>query len=298
MFRSNLLLYSSLYLRNAFFGLKFPTNMTVDVTNVCNLSCKHCYFVRSGFRQQLSDSQMIDRLRQVKAQYKSIASVSWAGGEPLLRRRLLKSLLPLFPFNAIFTNGTLAIPGWDCVFNVSVDGTKKEHDTIRGKGVYGMVKKNIAASKARINLVCVLNTVNSDCVEPMLKEWKNTNVSGISFDFHTPAKANDSLWLDWKKRDKIVMLLQRLRKEYGNFILNSGLVLELMLSKNACRITKDCLVPKAAICLDPMGKQKLPCMIGKDADCSRCGCSAAFFAEAVLKRNDLGSVIVTRKFLT
>jgi len=88
------------------------------------------------------------------------------------------------------------------------------------------------------------------------------------------------------------------QKTYGGFILNSEPVLRLMKSENSKRITGNCDLPKAVICLDSMGKVKLPCVIGNKADCSRCGCIIPFQIESIVKNKNICSLNVTRKLFT
>jgi sulfatase maturation enzyme AslB (radical SAM superfamily) len=56
------------------------------------------------------------------------------------------------------------------VFNVSVDGTRKYYESVRGSGVYDKVKYNANRNDIRVNVTCVLNRLNSDCVEEFLNE--------------------------------------------------------------------------------------------------------------------------------
>jgi sulfatase maturation enzyme AslB (radical SAM superfamily) len=95
--------------------------------------------------------------------------------------------MKLFPFNMVVTNGTIELPNWkNCVFNVSIDGTKKYYEQIRGKGLYDIVKKNINRSNVKVNISCVLNKKNYLSIEDMLKEWRETKVGGLPLIFIPP----------------------------------------------------------------------------------------------------------------
>jgi Fe-coproporphyrin III synthase len=112
----------------------------------------------------------------------------------------------------------------------------------------------------------------------------------VNFDFYTPIGGiQEDLWLNWQERDAVVLKLIKLKRQYGNFLLNSRPILELMLSKNSKRITSNYLLPKAVICLDAMGNRKLPCVIGKKADCLRCGCMVPFSMESIFARHQIRS---------
>lgn len=287
-------------LKSMLFGTKYPIGISIDVTYKCNLRCKHCYFLTQNYTDELNDVALLTRLNEIKRKYPTIIHASWVGGEPLLRKSLVEKGMKLFPFNMIVTNGTIELPNWkNCVFNVSVDGTKQYYEQIRGKGFYDLVKKNANRKDIKVNVACVLNKKNYHCIEDMLKEWKETSVGGVVFDFYTPIKTiKEDLWLNWEERDNIIRKLFFLKKKYGNFLLNPKPVLDLMLSKNSKNITKNCLLPKAVVCLDSMGNQKLPCVIGQKADCSKCGCIIPFFVESVIVRKQVKSLYSTKKGFT
>lgn len=288
------------FLKNLIFGIKYPFGLSFDVTNKCNLRCKHCYFLEQNHLNELSDEDFIKKVKEIKNRYPTIIFVSWVGGEPLLRKNILNEGMKLFPFNVVVTNGTIELPAWkNCVFNISVDGTEKHYEKIRGRGFYKIVKKHADRNDIKVNIACVLNKNNYECVEDLLDEWKNTKIGGINFDFYTPIKGiKDDLWLDWQLRDKVIDKLVNLKNKYKNFILNSKEVFRMMKSDMAPEITKNCLVPKSVLCLDPLGNKKSPCVIGEKADCLRCGCIASFQAESILKRNKLKSFFITKKLFT
>ncbi|MCD6590892.1 MAG: radical SAM protein [Candidatus Aenigmarchaeota archaeon] len=265
--------------------LKLPVSLSVDVTYRCNLSCKHCYFLKDGYREELPVEAFLNKIKKLKKKY-NLYSCSWVGGEPLLRKDLIEKGKKLFPFNWIITNGTIQLPEWkDCVFFVSVDGTKKYHETIRGKGTYNKIKDNITSSSNRIFIATVLNKINYKSIDEMIQEWSKTNVKGINFDFYTPIYSNDQLFIPLKKRDKILDHILDLKKEYGNFILLSKKIIELMKSYNYKNVVgENCLQRKVTVSLDPMGRIKKPCVMG-NVDCSKCGCIITYAINAALNKD-------------
>jgi len=285
------------FLKNGLFRVKFPIGISIDVTNRCNCKCKHCYFLQQGYKKELNDKDLLERIKEIKNKYPTIIHASWVGGEPLLRKNVIEQGLKLFPFNMVVTNGSIELPKWkNCVFNVSVDGTKRYHEKIRGLKIYDKVKQHTNRNDIHVNIACVLNKENYQCIENLLEEWKNTKIGGINFDFYTPIKGiKEDLWLNWKERDKVIDKLLELKKQYGDFILDSEPVLKLMKSNNSKKITLNCILPRAVICLDPMGNRKLPCVIGDKADCSRCGCIIPFQMESVLIKKQIKSFQVTKK---
>lgn len=279
-----------------FRGNRYPIGISIDITKHCNLRCKHCYFFPQGYDSELGDKEMINRLLELKRQHPGMLHASWIGGEPLLRKDLVREGMKLFDFNMVVTNGTIKLPDWhDCVFNVSVDGTKKYYEKIRGPH-YDKVKKNLDRSDLHINIACVLTMDNYMCIEDMLKEWHKTKVNGICFDFYTPIAGNpDTLWISWKLRDEIVAKLLILKRKYGNFLMMSEPILELLKSENARAVTDNCPTKKYALCIDPLGNIKKPCVLGKKADCSRCGCIIPFQIESTIVRKQWKSFYITKK---
>lgn len=97
----------------------------------------------------------------------------------------------------IVTNGTidLNIPEADVIF-LSLDGTKENHNFIRGN-TFDTILHNI--SKANSSNICVymsVNNVNYKDIEPLCKLVKETpNLKSISFNFHTPYEGTEFLSL-------------------------------------------------------------------------------------------------------
>lgn len=288
------------FIKNLISGVQFPVAISIDVTNKCNLRCKHCYFFQQGHKNELGDEELLGRISKIKKENPSIIHASWVGGEPLLRKEIVEQGMTIFPFNMVVTNGSIELPKWNsCVFNISVDGTKEYYEQIRGVNTYDKLKRNADRDDIHVNIACVLNKKNRHCIESLLEEWKNTKIQGVNFDFYTPIRGiEEDLWLDWNERDAIIDKLLVLKKRYGNFILNSRSILKLMRSENSKKITSNCVLPKAVICLDPMGDRKLPCVIGSKADCAKCGCVVPFQIESVIVRKQIESFLVTKKLFT
>ncbi|MBU4070360.1 MAG: radical SAM protein [Nanoarchaeota archaeon] len=120
--------------------------LTINVTNKCNLACKHCYDSSDKcFGNDLNLNVIKKTLKEAKSL--GLVSVLITGGEPFLRKDLEKILhysksLNLKVFLA--TNGTLLdkknikfIKKYVDKINISLDGVSKFHDMIRGrKGLF------------------------------------------------------------------------------------------------------------------------------------------------------------------
>ncbi len=255
---------------------------SIDITNRCNLRCKHCYFYAHDYEEkpELTDDEWIEKLEGLKETDFPFYQCSWVGGEPLLRKDLIERGMKYFKSNLVATNGTIELPNWpDVNFYISVDGRKETHDAIRGRGCYDKILKHVSRPELKIHVSMVINKMNYQDIEYFLEEWKDRGIRGCLFQIHTPIKGlkNDDLWPGWQLRDEILDTLIRLKEEkYGDFIGVPALVLKLMKSDKCKEITRNCIFKKVSFCFDPQGQIKKPCMMGPQADCLRCGCVLPF----------------------
>ncbi|NIQ05651.1 MAG: radical SAM protein [Candidatus Korarchaeota archaeon] len=169
-----------------------PYLVVWNVTNKCNLNCKHCY-QNAGKRapDELSTEkalQVVDMLADW-----GVTVLSFSGGEPLIRQDFLKVLKRAHDhgmYTAIATNGTLLtedmcqelaklIPNADHGYvEVSLDGaTAETHDTFRG--VPGAFERTVQGIKNALNAgldVAIAPTVTRENYEEIdnIIEFANT----------------------------------------------------------------------------------------------------------------------------
>ena len=121
-----------------------PLHLTIELTDSCNLKCRHCYR-DSGphLSTHLSSATLMPFLEQ--AHDHGVRSVELTGGEPTLHPEftdILESVLQRFGLVALITNGTLISPAIlgilerhadRCVVQVDLDGRdSSEHECLRG----------------------------------------------------------------------------------------------------------------------------------------------------------------------
>ena len=265
----------------------YPIIITFDVTNKCTLRCKHCYWWLQEHDRELDDDTFFNKVVELKKRHPSLIQAVWLGGEPLLRPKLIERCKTLFSLNRVITNGTLPLPLWkDVRFICSVDGTKEYHELQRGKNTYEKIKKNINRSDLNINLFCVVTKLNYTCLEAYVDEWSKTKVRSVGFGFYTPIKGknNDELWLDFKERDIVIERIIKLKKQYPKFINSSLSLLNNFRSANCQVTTERCRRDYSAfngMCFDAYLVRKFPCVIGEDADCTKCGCVVSTLGELI-----------------
>jgi Fe-coproporphyrin III synthase len=278
---------------------------SVDVNNVCNLHCSHCYWWLN--RKNESDLSVKDWKEIIRNTFKKqkVFVVTLVGGEPTMRPDIIEVFCEEMPRRVcVVTNGTFPLKRFENLYFywISLDGTEKIHDKIRGKGSYALTKQNIldyiSAGPDRngkplwkdIWITMTINSLNYACVEDLLHEW-NGKVNKIGFQFHTPFIKEDPLWLPFGDiRNQVVDKLIELRKSYPSFVINGEKQLSLMKGNWGGRGTTPVDCPSWAILsLDHMGRIKQPCCIGS-ADskglkpiCEQCGlgCYSILVAQGV-----------------
>jgi len=268
--------------------------ISIDVTNKCNLRCRHCFFWRTGYAEELS----LDGWKGLFRKLPKFSYCSWVGGEPLLRKELIELGKRKFIINEVVTNGTLPIPSWnDVSFFVSIDGTKRHHEFNRGKGTYDKAKENIGSTEARFLLLnMVINSQNYGCIEEFVSEWSNSKALWVKFSFYTPfAKGDNSLWLPFKKRNEVIdETLRPLKREYGDFVFISDGILDSMKYPQCTEVASNCPATKLVLSLDPMGEIKCrgncsdsrACYMGAGAMCEKCGHMTPHYLKAVYEVRD------------
>ncbi|MGC8816910.1 MAG: radical SAM protein [Candidatus Hadarchaeum sp.] len=267
--------------------------VSIDVTNRCNLRCRHCFFWRANNPKELS----IEGWEEVLRRLPKFLYCAWVGGEPLLRPELIETGKDSFVINEVVTNGTVPIPDWnDVSFFISIDGTKRYHELIRGKGTYERARENIETTGARYLLLnMVVNSQNYRSIEKFVSEWSNSRVLWVKFSFYTPfIGGENSLFLPFSKRNEVIdKVLKPLKENYGDFIFISNSILESMKYPNCLKVTSDCPATKLILSLDTMGNIKYrscggtrACYMGAGAICEKCGHMTPHYLRAIYEGRD------------
>ena len=161
----------------------------IEITHECNLRCKHC-LNNSGskLQNQITDDEIFNLILEFSKA--GIQEIRFTGGEPLTHKRIYDFIAlahHLGLYTSIGTNGTLVtnnvaeklkFAGLDKAV-VSVDGTEKAHDAIRGNGNYkrtteGIKKLETNGIKVRINAVIMKS--NMDDVIKLAKQLNKDKV--------------------------------------------------------------------------------------------------------------------------
>ena len=266
----------------------------VNVTNVCNLSCQHCFVFRDENpkdpRDKIDDATLLHQLRVLRDRH-GIEFMLFMGGEPMIRRDVVLEAMKLFPRSSIVTNGTYGIPSVPgCIVTVSLDGPEAPNDAIRGEGVFRQVKQAIHARDPNDGTIVLIQMTvtraNESCLEEFVEAVRDWPIDGMTFTFYVPT-CNDRTGLSWddlRERDPVVERLIALKRNSPRLIKSNIGALELMMSDVAIRYTGErgepCLARNTLpLYLGRGGGFEIPfCCYGNDVDCTRCGAYGVFNA--------------------
>lgn len=142
-------------------GIHIPAFLIASIASSCNLRCTGCYAWESGScGSGEEDALTADQWAGVfnQASDAGISFILLAGGEPLMRRDVMKAAAKfsniIYP---VFTNGTLINKDWLDFFDahrniipvLSIEGGAEKTDARRGSGVYEQVFRGIQEMSGR-----------------------------------------------------------------------------------------------------------------------------------------------------
>lgn len=266
-----------------------PCTVSFDVTSSCSLDCSYCYYKQTKPSLELSESEMLAKIREIAQKY-TIYHASFVGGEPTLRIKLLEQAVKLFPHTWILTNGVRGFPEKvkPSAWVVSLDGVEDIHDKFKGKGIHKRVIDNINNSDGTIFSNTTLHKQNNHCLEELVEEMSQTRLKYMTFSFYTPVGNGgnidqDEFVLNTSEKIDIIARIVGIRREYPGFIFFSPLMEYYYHPEkgyNNWNKKESCPVAIIGRHYGADGELQQPCAMGNEADCSRCGCgmNAIFLA--------------------
>lgn len=146
---------------------RIPLNVSLSVTNRCNLNCTYCGIYKRN-QNELSKEQifsLIDELSEMGNQ-----RLGFWGGEPLLRNdigELINYAKEKGIFTTLISNGHLVTQKINELKNLellflSLDGSEKNHDASKGKGSYEKVINAIKTSISNNIPVWTITVINKN----------------------------------------------------------------------------------------------------------------------------------------
>jgi radical SAM protein with 4Fe4S-binding SPASM domain len=158
--------------------------LELQITNKCNLRCRHCY-IGNGGADELSLKSIGDILKEFE--YMQGLRVLITGGEPLLHSRFeeINKILPDFSIRKVlFTNGILLSEKKlkNLKFNeiqISIDGLEKSHDSLRGLGTFKKAMKAVMLSLDHgfnVSIATMVHPKNINDLDIMEKLFKKIGI--------------------------------------------------------------------------------------------------------------------------
>ncbi len=269
----------------ALLGRRAPLQSVIFILDKCNLRCRHC----SVYELEHPRVKTFQAIREELEDCYRAGSrfVDFEGGELYLWKDrkegsdafyTIDDVLDLaheigFFSATITTNAQLPFNGShaDTVF-VSMDGVGKWHDDIRGEGTFARLEKHIHAFH-REKPLCVNMVVNnrnmSGVDETLEYVLHNPDIDHIAFNFHTPFRETESLYLDPEERNNLIDRLMDYKRR-GYPIMNTTDGLKAMKVQNGKVLCTDkyCWVTNFIF---SDGSRSPKCMGFTHGVCDRCG---------------------------
>jgi MoaA/NifB/PqqE/SkfB family radical SAM enzyme len=258
-----------LEIKRTIFGIKYFSE--VDVTDNCNLKCRHCYHFHGKTEFETKELPLSVWEKRFSELHKSgIRFILLVGGEPALRKDVLMLADSIFPYVAVITNGTIKIPKeFNNTIFVSMDGSQETNDSIRGDGVFSRVIRNYSGDKrVVINMTIMKNNYKE--LEDVVRISKENGFGGLVCNICADGTdVNLHSVVRGKGRTTIIKELERVKTIYPkDFLLSKAMIKWYKYPDHKNR----CYWGDEVLHFDVSWNRRR--CFGNNADCSNCGCLA------------------------
>lgn len=175
--------------------------LQIDITNACNLRCKHCYHPHHQNDGAIGLEDWFNVLDQYETLVKNLhfrPYVVICGGEPFLSKHFEPVLENLLARDwdcklSVLTNGTIVDPRKadllrkfkDVTVQVSLDGPDEtSHDSVRGPGTFSRTLKGVrffVENGIAVNLLAILSKRSAPLTGRFFDLARSLNVEGMGF---------------------------------------------------------------------------------------------------------------------
>ena len=227
---SSFMYFAGFGIRTVLFRKKDPILGTIILTDKCNLKCKHCSVnnitaVVHPYKQVREEMRLMYGMGVRLLFFCGVETVLWQDKGKSLRDLVAEAKAMGFLIVNVVTNGTFPIdlPEADLIL-LSLDGTREQHNSIRGN-TYDLIMENIRnASSDNICFYMAVHQINKDGIRDVCLKAKNTShVRAVSFNFHTPYPDTKELALSREeKRDCCSTIAGMMREGAPVFNLKSA----------------------------------------------------------------------------
>ena len=221
-------------------GLHVPPFLIASITSNCNLHCAGCYSRQNEATKdcepvnQLTDEQWLQIFDEAEAL--GISFILLAGGEPLLRKGVIKAAATkpniLFP---IFTNGVFISDEYFDMFDknrnlvpiMSIEGHKEATDARRGEGIYDKLISNMETFKKNGQIFGNSVTVTTENFEDVLSDDFVSMLQGygckavIYVEYVPVSEDSKDLALSETQEEQLRARISQLREQYEDMVFIS-----------------------------------------------------------------------------
>ncbi len=234
--------------------------LQLHITEKCNLDCRHCYLGIKG--QKELDLDVIDKVIREFSQ--TGLKLLITGGEPILHSKFWEVLKAAkkHPIRVeVLSNGTLItedrakkLSMYINGIQISIDGLKEGHDSLRGKGAFKKALKGVKAAKRylKVTAATMIHQANIDEFPELEKLMKNLEIDEWSIDLPSEAGnmvANLDLSVDFETASKI---FRRYGYSTGMHLGDKG----YSCGSHICSVNVLGNVSKCGFFTDPVGNAK------------------------------------------
>jgi organic radical activating enzyme len=270
--------------------------LAVEITRKCPMGCSRCdanaqvHLGHATTLHGLEDMPADDLVFGVLAAVDRIKAqhVLLTGGEPLIRHRELKRLVPLLLARGVKVQlATTAIRSFPLAWTldpnmtvvVNVDGLQPEHDRKRAPATYKRILSNVSDRQVTIHCTLTGHMLKRPLyLKEFLDFWTSRpETRKIWFSLFTPQKGQqppEALTPEQRKAAISEMML--LQPRYPKLDMSRALITQL---SSPPKNPAQCVLARTTTTLSADIKtQILPCPFGGDPDCPSCGYFAAMRA--------------------
>ncbi len=218
-------------------GQHIPSFLIASITSQCNLHCAGCYSrcnhgtVDDQPTAQLTDADWLRIFSEADAL--GISFILLAGGEPLLRKDIIKAAGKrqniLFP---IFTNGTFIDETYLELFDkcrnlvpiISIEGGNANTDARRGRGIYELLIRNMDILSARglvfgASVTVTTQNIREVTSDAFLKELSGRGCKAVIYvEFVPVTEESRELAPGDAEREYLKAELNRMRQELSEMV--------------------------------------------------------------------------------
>jgi len=229
----------------------YPNNIVFELTDFCNLRCKHCYRGSDSSNTDYIDAELLVAVVAELSRF-GLRSVHLTGGEPGAHKDflyILTNVLEHCESIIILTNGTCFDEEALKVFAANKDRLKIQvdidcseeaiHDDLRGvSGAFKAVSKFIkeaAAHKIPIEAAMSVYKNNVDYIEQTLIYSKELGASSFKISpVMEYGRGQNMERLDEEQTYKLLTSLPELHKKYKGFIIEPEVSMDEMEERFNC----------------------------------------------------------------